>query len=305
MSPSASGDHCLEVNAEDTDGDGLPDVDEELLGTDPDHWDTDRDGLPDVWEVFGDGTVDFPALGCDPLRKDVLVELDYQEYERDGVVYSAAFSDAVVEALEAAFDEMPIETPLPDGSSSWGIALHIVHDSQLDEDFRCYLGSGTKGHHSPANPDYALTFHKATVCIAEAGSSRGNSPIKGRNMKIRVPPVDDDSTNDWDEQAQFERYRLFLHEIGHSFGLKHGGKVDANDKPNYPSLMNYTYHKRFAGSERTLAGTGIHFSEGLMPDLDEKAWLSGGMVVNRSTQLHYDFEGMHLSAFQGKHAAWK
>ena len=36
----------------DTDADGLQNVEEQFLGTNPIHWDTDGDGLPDGWEVF-------------------------------------------------------------------------------------------------------------------------------------------------------------------------------------------------------------------------------------------------------------
>ncbi len=45
----------------DTDGDGLYDWEEFLLGTNPLHWDTDGDGMPDGWEV---------ARGLDPLIGD-------------------------------------------------------------------------------------------------------------------------------------------------------------------------------------------------------------------------------------------
>ena len=36
----------------DLDNDGLPDLDEYFLGTNPLHWDTDNDGMPDGWEVI-------------------------------------------------------------------------------------------------------------------------------------------------------------------------------------------------------------------------------------------------------------
>jgi hypothetical protein len=32
-----------------------------------------------------------------------------------------------------------------------------------------------------------------------------------------------------------------MHEIGHNFGLKHGGDSSVNQKPNYVSVMNYAY----------------------------------------------------------------
>lgn len=47
--------------ATDSDGDGLPDVDEDLLGTDPAHPDTDGDGFNDLLEVR------LAAAGFDPL----------------------------------------------------------------------------------------------------------------------------------------------------------------------------------------------------------------------------------------------
>ncbi len=47
----------------DSDGDGLPDVDEELLGTDPLRQDTDQDGLMDGIEV---------RMGLDPLQPNII-----------------------------------------------------------------------------------------------------------------------------------------------------------------------------------------------------------------------------------------
>ena len=32
----------------------------------------------------------------------------------------------------------------------------------------------------------------------------------------------------------------FLHELGHTLGLRHGGGDNINCKPNYPSVMSYT-----------------------------------------------------------------
>ena len=49
-------------NVNDTDGDGMSDVDEESFGTDPSIWDSDGDGMPDGWEgLFAD---------MDPLYAD-------------------------------------------------------------------------------------------------------------------------------------------------------------------------------------------------------------------------------------------
>ncbi len=46
----------FEAKVQDTDNDGLPDVIEFYLGTNPFDFDTDRDGLPDGWEIMVAGT---------------------------------------------------------------------------------------------------------------------------------------------------------------------------------------------------------------------------------------------------------
>ncbi len=40
----------------------------------------------------------------------------------------------------------------------------------------------------------------------------------------------------------------FMHELGHTLGLAHGGYNDINNKPNYMSVMNYAYMSNFCGT---------------------------------------------------------
>lgn len=94
--------------------------------------DADGDGLLDNWERLGldadgDGTVDvdLPAMGANPLRQDIFLELDYETGRaptRDGI-----------NAMKRAFAAAP--RPNPDGSS--GITLHVdagaLFDAGADE----------------------------------------------------------------------------------------------------------------------------------------------------------------------------
>jgi uncharacterized repeat protein (TIGR01451 family) len=41
--------------------------------------------------------------------------------------------------------------------------------------------------------------------------------------------------------SRTEQAGTFMHELGHALGLLHGGDQNANDKPNYLSVMNYTF----------------------------------------------------------------
>ena len=47
---------------------------------------------------------------------------------------------------------------------------------------------------------------------------------------------------------------IFMHELGHTLGLRHGGFEDENFKPNYLSVMNYSFHTDRGGVD---AFTGL------------------------------------------------
>ena len=64
-----------------------------------------------------------------------------------------------------------------------------------------------------------------------------------------------------------------MHELGHNLGLEHGGDESTNYKPNYMSVMNYSYQTgiptaRSPGSNRKVASR-VDFSSGRLPELDE------------------------------------
>lgn len=73
------------ARAVDTDGDGLPDEREAALGTNPRLADTDGDGYTDYQEVHDRRLTNIPAdyhppgvaRRCDPLKKDIVIELDW------------------------------------------------------------------------------------------------------------------------------------------------------------------------------------------------------------------------------------
>jgi hypothetical protein len=65
----------------------------------------------------------------------------------------------------------------------------------------------------------------------------------------------------------------FMHELGHNLNLQHGGGDDINRKPNYISVMNYSYqlgipYAALPGST-TPIGLRLDYSEHALPALDE------------------------------------
>jgi len=67
----------------------------------------------------------------------------------------------------------------------------------------------------------------------------------------------------------------FMHELGHNFGLQHGGSDGINYKPNYLSVMNYADESKggipYAASQGStqIAGFRLDYSERALPTLDE------------------------------------
>ncbi len=234
--------------------------------------DRDNDGVPNIVEE----DKLHRSLGGSPDQKDLYLEVDYQYFTRGGQTFDGSLSRAVINKLTETYAEM-------------GIRLHVVHDQKLPEDFDCFLErSSMRGEHSEKNPLYKDSFYKLTVCVGnkDDGEGRGASPIGGTAFKILTPFTDSNPNNDAVEYAQFVRYRLVLHEMGHALGLKHGGADGINYKVNYPSVMNYAYKWGMEGeraSSKTLQGTDITYSKGNV------------LSLNENTLYEYDaFPGMTL-----------
>ena len=62
----------------------------------------------------------------------------------------------------------------------------------------------------------------------------------------------------------------FMHELGHTLGLRHGGSDGANCKPNYLSLMSYS--RQFAGSP--IPNRRLDYSRAALLNLNESAGLN-------------------------------
>ncbi|NTX14694.1 hypothetical protein HUA74_41000 [Myxococcus sp. CA051A] len=222
----------------DTDRDGVCDVVELLLGTNPNNPDTDGDRLNDYAESFGfGGGLDLTALGANARRKDVFVEVDYYPNLRP--------SQATLDKVITAFASAPVSNP--DGST--GITLHLVLDQQI-------AAADADMNLSPVWTEFdvikakyfaaarAPYFHYAVFAHQHNGNfSSGIS----RGLPAHDFLMTLGSFNGTEQQQA----GTLMHELGHNLGLDHGGNDGANYKPNYLSIMNYEY--QFYGFE--LGGT--------------------------------------------------
>ncbi len=262
--------------------------------------DSDGDGLLDRWEsenggidVNGDGIIDLDlyALGARPDHKDLFVEID---------AAPLPISDQALTRVALAFAQAPVQNP----DKVPGIRLHleldetgiIVPPGVTDPTGFPFKFRETKTNHfgtlAQRNPDANANPNRTNILAAKARVYRyclvqdfinfgeltdraynGIGEIGGNDFVINLSAqVHRDGFRDIDDQAA-----TFMHELGHSLGLRHGGGVDEviafvpkswQGKPNYPSLMNYVLTHPLKEKQNKLFWR-LDYSREQLPDLNE------------------------------------
>ena len=274
----------------DTDADGLFD-DWERFGIDANaDGDTDDAGEKDIVNGIdqdGNGSIS-AAEKADPLTKDIFVELDWMACSVAGSDCTDGHSHkpraGSINRLVAAFRNHPSV----DGGK--GINVHVdvsnavKHQNILNffgADRGCGFTDASAGHGdfdtvkgSPTAPanfqhpsvrrfafHYALAIHfenlAAVTQPAERVSGCGERPGNDFYISFADPPT------------ELQEAGTLMHELGHNLGLRHGGGDDVHTKPNYLSVMSYTFQ------EIGITPSGrLDYSRQDLPDLVEK----GGLV---------------------------
>ncbi|OII13929.1 hypothetical protein [Curtobacterium sp. MCBA15_008] len=235
--------------------------------------DSDGDGLLDDWEsngydADGDGKVDvdLPAMGADPRHKDMFVETDYLP----GMLPSTAVYDKAV----AMFAKAPVSNP--DGRD--GIVLHL--DAGDAGGAKYDLGGGSEVHRTDpidvvddveaarddnSDPDRRGIFRYMWWADSYGDTdSSGQAYMSGDVFLVTMGPTH------WANASDDAKMGTFVHELGHTLGLGHGGgDAWVNYKPNYLSVMNYTF--QIDGLETADGKAFWDYSDRKLPSLDERA----------------------------------
>ena len=241
-------------------------------GTSPSNNDTDGDGIKDGDEVLGSrGGLNLPALGASPLRKDIFVEVDWYDDSLDCAAHSHAVTAAAAAEAIAMFANAGVSNP--DRSS--GIRLHLDYGQGAPFTGGTRLTSADARITGGLDGEF-LTEKAANFVIQREGyfhyaisahdftdrSAGGLGEIGGDDFVIAAGC----------QLTAFNIATILNHELGHNLGLQHGGDTACNNKPNYASIMNYTFN--YSGVDDTCDAVGdgaLDYSYGLNPDLIESA----------------------------------
>lgn len=140
---------------------------------------------------------------------------------------------------------------------------------------------------------YALFVHQTNARGATNDCTSGWAKgIPGVNFLVSLGGTGANGTACWGTDAtgnsvgtQAQQAGTMMHEFGHTLGLQHGGGDGLNNKPNYLSVMNYSFQScGVTAAAPTLPG-GCDYSrinlpvlnEVNPPGLDECAGIGGGL----------------------------
>lgn len=294
--------------------------------------DSDGDGIPDSAKVQG-GTyagLDLYAMGARPGRRDIFIEIDYMKSSDPALSPRREALQKLVDAFAAKNIALHLDSGPLHGSSFDPTAFNLGGGNQIDfspcveltSDAGAKNGCVSLYEYKSAQFDVRrnLVFHYALFANSlnadgSAGSS-GVAELNGNDLIVTLGGYGFTASGSSNRNMliNFQASTL-MHELGHNFGLRHGGNDDFNYKPNHYSIMNYMY--QFAGlsttpnsiyaAERyylqndlkgkTLCGLvenspcteafSMNYSDGSSSDLDENALTEAGNIGRGSVAGAY------------------
>lgn len=248
--------------------------------------DTDGDGILDTWETLGDGIdvncdgiidLDLYAKGARFDHKDIFVEVDYMSGRRP--------SDLALEDVKTAFAGVSYSLlNNPDGGN--GVNLHIEPLDSAD-----VITSTPTPWQSDPWPEFLVAKNTFFGTPSERLSPNMSNILAAKELVYRYCIFADRFPsggvfpsgqarnvpgNDFFVSlgnftvvggTRMQQAATFMHELGHTLGLEHGGDDEVYYKPNYYSVMNYLF---LFDQDPLLSGTWrLGYSPSRLMDLNE------------------------------------
>jgi hypothetical protein len=230
--------------------------------------DGDRDGIPDWSETNGinilakdqagnpaDVLLNLPAMGASPSVRDVFVEVDSmpgRQYDNAAMrMVQDAFLAAPGGGINLHVDNGPASVMDPRSGATWGDRS----EGTATVPFRDTLGTRSAGMYSFAEfdalkekyfrADVRGSYFRYMIAANQIPGDGTTGITRGVGLSdsiITMPVCGKKGQAAYQTCAltSFHQAAVFMHELGHTLGLAHGGGDDINDKPNYFSVMNYS-----------------------------------------------------------------
>ena len=252
--------------------------------------DSDGDSFYDEWEINGydadgDGIidVDLPAMGADPNVPDIFVEVDWmvkpattitgfellaeESFAPDHIymeeVYLAFKRHDINLHVDAGPDSVDFVTGKKWGKLSGGSEVPYVKEIRAEADL----------WPTEMDPARERIFRHAIFCdkVFTPEYNMFNQMVYKRTGGVTHGYYDqyflvgNPTANSYAVSNRIA-VAIFMHELGHTLGLKHGGSDNINYKPNYLSIMNYLFQNT------GLVGTNaLDYSNYVLPTINEAA----------------------------------
>jgi len=185
----------------------------------------------------------------------------------------------------------------------------VMMDGSAEDDFFTATGAGTfqnlkatYRNNTAAGWRYCIFGHRYQEDGGSTGSS-GLAETPGDDFIVTLGAFSDSVG------TMFDRAATFVHELGHTLGLRHAGTMDANvvgdGVATFPSIMSYAYQLRGVRSHMRCLGLThawaqfkeMDYSSGRMPNVNEgnlneplgmgmnsTDWNCDGIVSGNTTQ---------------------
>lgn len=247
--------------------------------------DTDGDGLMDTWEnsgfvdmndngVLDAGDFDFSTLPAadrpNVNHKDLYVEVDWMQVDadNDGIVQNDPNSPGDhTHAPAAALGSAPTGTVLDEVITSFANAP--VWNPDGTTGINLHIDTGAFGGGGPIAETLGADFFTGFEGVKAANFA----PNRRRVFRYCLYKHEGSGRaeiwgNDFWVGGMYNTGVLqtvgFMHEFGHTLGLRHGGGDNINYKPNYLSIMSYSFSS--TGLQPTLR---MDYSSQVLITLDE------------------------------------
>ncbi|WP_169542346.1 reprolysin-like metallopeptidase [Solirubrobacter soli] len=248
--------------------------------------DDDHDGISDDWErngadTDGDGTIDLdlPAMGADPKRKDLFVEVDWltKDGRKIGPIpagggFDAHPSIAAVNKAARSYNSFPV----PNDGAAQGIHLHIdagpnalmnvnTGETWGSRSRANAIRNGTRFPEWDANWRQLDEFRTANVtrarrgvfhyvlyvdeidCVGDGCTTGWSRGIPGHDLimakkALEWKPDKKDLARPVEAVATDTQEAVTLaHELGHNLGLGHGGRAHGEDPASQHANQKANY----------------------------------------------------------------